>query len=275
MTLEFEPLTETDVPAALRLSAEAGWGMREIDWRRMVSAPWIDAIGGRADGDLAATATVIRYGRDLAWIGSILVDEERRRRGHGTAVFDAAVSLAADCRVAGLDANDDGKPIYGRAGFEDVAPVEQWSGVLDPDGDPAPISRTTDAADVAAIDRDECGVDRSFLLESLLEDPDATAYHEPGAGYALVTAAPDGPTVGPVVSASADLVPDLLAAVAADHEGTPVTANVVASGDAVAPFRDAGLAHERTLTRMVDDPDAGVDPLTGPSIRAITGFAYG
>ena len=273
MTLEFHPLTETDVPAALRLSTQAGWGMREIDWRRMVDAPWIDAIGGCIDGDLAATATVIRYGGDLAWIGSILVDESRRRRGHGTAVFDAAVSLATDCRIVGLDANDDGKPIYERAGFDAVAPVEQWAGVPDPDGDPSSIARTTDVSAVAVLDRDACGVDRSRLLESLLSDPDTTAYHAPGTGYAVATATSDGATVGPVVSASAHLVPDLLAAVAADHDGAPLTANVVASGDAAAPFRDAGLVHERTLTRMVDREDAR--PLMGPSIRAITGFAYG
>ena len=272
MTLRVEPLSPADVSASLDLSLQAGWDVREADWRRMVAADWIDSLGGWADDELAATASVVRYGDALAWIGSIIVEESRRRRGLGTDIFGAALERARDCRVVGLDANDGGKPIYEAAGFVGVAPAEQWAGVLDPRGDASAVSRDADAALAAPIDRAACEVDRTPLLRSFLADPDATAYRIGTEAYAVTSPTRAAPVVGPMVAPSADHVSDLLAAIATDLGGSPVTVNVVPGGDPT-PFRDAGLTHRRTLTRMVDSGDAR--PLMGSSIRAVAGFAYG
>src|ERR1035438_3286040 len=70
-----------DVQAALQLSAQAGWNQTEEDWYTLLELSPEGCLVMEVDGGLAATTTLLCYGRRLAWIGMVLkVDEISRWR---------------------------------------------------------------------------------------------------------------------------------------------------------------------------------------------------
>ena len=122
--------------------------------------------------------------------------------------------------------------------------------------------------------------DRRFLLDSLLETADATAFcrdgngdGDGGRGYALVRTTADGPLVGPVVTDGRDTARRLLETVASHRPDATLTTNVVEHDRSAALLREAGFEHARTLWRMTGGADG--TPLTGRRLWAIAGFAFG
>ena len=288
MALDIGSLADRDLSAAHALSAAAGWGFRERDWRRLLAMPSVTALAGRLDGDLVATATVIRYeppatadadrSASVAWIGSMLVAESHRRRGHGTEMFEAALSRATEqAAIVGLDANAMGKPIYEAAGLVAVAPADQWRGTLAVAGSPDAVAEATDTDAVAEFDARACGVDRSGLLRRLFRDPETHAFVHRDAGtitgYGVVRPVEHGWTVGPIVADGPETVGHLLAAIGSVTDDDPVTLSTAGESRADRQYLAAGLERVRTLDRMTYDRPA--TPLLGPRIRAIPGFAFG
>ena len=79
------PLTAADAPAAVSLSAEAGWTQIAGDWRLMIDLG--EAIGVRdANGALVASALALPFDGPFAWIRMVLVTAAYRRRGIATAL---------------------------------------------------------------------------------------------------------------------------------------------------------------------------------------------
>ncbi|MEF8841847.1 MAG: GNAT family N-acetyltransferase [Haloarculaceae archaeon] len=157
--LTVDRLDRTDVDTAHDLSTRAGWSTRRSDWRRIVDLDAVDAFAGRHDGRLVATATLVRYGTRVGWIGMMLVHPERRRRGHGTRMLVACLDAAHDAGVAtvGLDANTEGKPLYDANGFVEVADVTRWHGSLDRTGPANRVEPVTDPRPLVALDRRATG----------------------------------------------------------------------------------------------------------------------
>lgn len=81
--MTIEPLTRGDLSAALALSTAEGWNQTAADWARMVALAPAGCFAASEDGHLIATVTTTSYGRDLAWIGMMVVHPGRRRRGIG------------------------------------------------------------------------------------------------------------------------------------------------------------------------------------------------
>ncbi|HZK80536.1 MAG TPA: GNAT family N-acetyltransferase, partial [Humisphaera sp.] len=141
--MKIDRLTEHDLPAALRLSTQAGWNQLEADWRRLITLWPQGCFAGRKDGKLIATATLATYGQSLGWIGMVLVDERHRGHGFGGALLAAALLAAKELGVqtVGLDATDLGWPVYLRRGFRDVGGIDRW--VCSPARCAGPASRGT------------------------------------------------------------------------------------------------------------------------------------
>ena len=119
LTLHIDRLQGGDIPAALRLSTQAGWNQMETDWRRLLDLWPPFCLAGKVNGELVATATLVRYGEAIAWVGMVLVDAAHRRRGYGTAMTWAALREAAarGAVAATLTATAMGYPIYIKMGF--------------------------------------------------------------------------------------------------------------------------------------------------------------
>ncbi|MEO7142490.1 MAG: GNAT family N-acetyltransferase, partial [Bryobacteraceae bacterium] len=121
-------LTELDVNAALKLSQEAGWNQTEADWRRVLALAPDGCFAIDREGSLAATATVVCYGRALAWIGMVLTRDRFRRLGLARLLVEYALEFSRQRRipVIGLDASEMGWPLYTSLGFREECAIERW-----------------------------------------------------------------------------------------------------------------------------------------------------
>src|SRR3954471_20248053 len=78
----------------LLLSEEAHWNQNEADWRFFLTKGIVFGIRD-GDGRLIATAAVLRYTSNNAWISMVLVTQNWRRRGLATRLLDACLKAAA------------------------------------------------------------------------------------------------------------------------------------------------------------------------------------
>src|SRR5687768_6521552 len=175
--LDIRPLRVEDIPAALRLSTQAGWNQIEADWRRLIDLWPSSCLAGWDGSRLVATGTLATYGTDPGWIGMILVDEACRGRGFGGAIFDAVLRLADETGVKclGLDATDLGRPVYLKRGFVDVVGIDRWVRPAAPvifreSALAASIFVVQDTKALADCDVDAVGFDRGSLLQHLAAD---------------------------------------------------------------------------------------------------------
>src|SRR3954451_7208287 len=102
-----------DIPAATQLSAQARWNQTEEDWRTLLELSpegcWAIEVAGR----LAATTTLLRYERSLAWIGMVLTEATYQRRGFAKKLLSHALLIAGNMGIGTikLDATEQGRPI--------------------------------------------------------------------------------------------------------------------------------------------------------------------
>jgi GNAT superfamily N-acetyltransferase len=280
-SLKFGRLGSSDLDGALRLSTEAGWNQLAADWQRLVDITPDGCIAGRLDGRLVATATVSSYGDDAHWIGMVLVDQECRGRGFGTAILEEAVrqATARGSEAVGLDATDLGRPLYLKQGLVDVMPIDRWGGSLRVPPEEPVLEvlghATLDA--VLALDRTACGADRSRLIVHLAMERDVLGWvatdARGAAGFALLRPGRQFAHLGPVVAQDRDQFRLLLEAAGAVLRGAPVLIDVPRSDESAALLEAAGLQVQRRLTRMTFRQPQPL--LMGPTLRAATSFELG
>ncbi len=122
-------LRASDIPAAAQLSAEAGWNQTKEDWRLLIDLAPEGCLAIEVEGDLAATATLLCYGKRLAWIGMVLTKVPYRGRGFARRLLTDTLALAdrMGIETVKLDATDQGQPLYEKLGFRAERAVERWS----------------------------------------------------------------------------------------------------------------------------------------------------
>lgn len=246
-------LGEADIPQAMELSQEAGWNQLPADWRRFV----VDGqVFGLFDGPvLAATAAIMPYGTDYAWIGMVLTRKDRRGRGFGTALLDACIEeLAARRRTALLDATPAGEPIYRRLGFEPVEAFTRWQG--EGRGETALENGSDGDAAIAAANR-AFGADRTLLLKDFAARCPAARQSSPdGAAHCFGRDGRIAIQIGPVVGSDEAVVAALADTAIATLDG-PVFLDVA---DRCALLVDrleaAGFDRQRPFLRMKKGPHA-------------------
>jgi GNAT superfamily N-acetyltransferase len=185
-TVTIHVLSRADVPAALRLSTEAGWNQREEDWSAAVEMTPGASFCAIADGVLVGTCIGISYG-DFSWIAMMLVDSRFQRRGLGAGLLLRAIDALPPDRPIGLDATAVGRLLYQQHGFHDTWMLARWvadharfdqPGDADEPGDGVTI-RPIDAPAMRGIvsaDRDVFGGDRRRILEwALSQEPGCCA----------------------------------------------------------------------------------------------------
>src|SRR5262245_4850768 len=89
--IEIRLLRESDIPAAMELKEFAGWNQTENDWRTLLKLEPEGCFAAVLNGQLVGTTTTTCYGRELAWIGMVLVRPEQRRSGIATKLMTTAL----------------------------------------------------------------------------------------------------------------------------------------------------------------------------------------
>ena len=174
-----------DVPAIMVLKDAAGWNQTGQDWLNLMELAPEGCFGMEADGRMAATTTVVCYGRELAWIGMVLTHPECRGRGYARQLMEHALDYTdrMGMRTVKLDATDMGYPLYTKLGFVDECAIERWGR---PAGEPAPGEVSFMRAELPfELDRLAFGTDRSAYIRLLMEGewtagPESYAMSRPG-----------------------------------------------------------------------------------------------
>lgn len=261
------------VAAAMRLNRAAGWNQTEADWLRLLELEPEGCFGLFRDGLLVSTATVVCYGRKLAWIGMVLTDPEFRGRGYARRLMEHALAFAQARGVEWikLDATAMGRPLYRKLGFEDEGPVERWAAV-------APAAARSAAGEYGPdpeLDTLAFGADRSRLLARLARGPAAAVA---GMGFAFARPGSLAAYFGPCVARSAEAARNLLQWFLERHAGQPVFWDLLPANEAaVALAREFGFERRRELVRMVRPGPAAAGSFEHDDsmVYAIAGFEYG
>ena len=163
-------LRAEDIPLAAQLSAQAGWNQTEEDWRTLLELSPEGCLAIEVNGHLAATTTLLCYGRRLAWIGMVLTQAEYQRRGLARRLLAQALEIADKMGIATikLDATAQGQPLYESLGFRNEREIERWSRP----GENAvqlPVGRISEEEPRREFDSLVFGADRSQLLARLAQ----------------------------------------------------------------------------------------------------------
>lgn len=259
---QIRTLLPEDLPVAEKLRELAGWNQTREDWQRFLDMEPEGCFLAEWEGRPVGTATTLRYGRELAWIGMVLVHPEERRRGVGSALLRHAIAWlrSREVRCIKLDATPAGKLVYDALGFRDEWDLHRWEhrglfpGQLVDQGLGRRAFQAGDVVRVAALDTRGFGVSREPLLFALAQQSRGVLIEDAQGrvlGYGFVRPGTRASYLGPVVAETGEagslLVESLLALV----PGAPVFWDVP-EGNAVAVAQASrlGFARQRLLTRM-------------------------
>ena len=267
-------LRPADMPGLIRLKEAASWNQTDEDWLRVLSIEPDGCFGIDCEGSLAATATVVCYGTDLAWIGMVLTLPEFRGRGLARKLMEHSIAYCERRGVgwAKLDATDMGAPIYAKLGFEPECAVERCL------REPEPVSAkggTGRYEPELGLDRRAFGADRSALLAALAAQ-DAAAI--PGEAFAMGRPGSRAAFFGPCVSRSTECVRRLLEWYLAAHSQEPVFWDLLPENQAAADVaKEFGFAPVRRLARMGRRiaPAAAPIQCDNSLVFGIAGFEFG
>ena len=247
-------LRSEDVAAALKLSAQAGWNQTEEDWQTLLDLAPNSCWGIEIDGTLAATTTLLCYGRRLGWIGMVLTNQEHRRRGLAKTLLAKVLAQADKLAVETLklDATEQGLPLYEQFGFRAEQEIERWSRPAEASANDAhpksgPARDKDDDAwrqsDAAAF-----GADRMRLLETLarrnapISRSQSYLFFRKGRVSTHL-----GPCVSETSSTARSLVEEAAQTTCSSWSWDLLPRNV----EAVALARDLGFSPQRRLVRMI------------------------
>lgn len=264
--LVVRPLVAADIDGACALDAEAGWNQVAADWQYMVAAGRGLAVEA-PDHSLIATAMVLPGGNRFGWIAMILVTRDWQRRGIATMLIRRCLAVCDELGItAGLDATEQGRPVYLRLGFHDVYALSRFTTDRpERPAMPTGVRPLTDAdlAEVAQYDCAVFGADRTAMLRHLLaRRPDLAFVAERDGAPAGFVMGRDGrlaTQVGPLVADGEEPARDLLAA-ALQHCSGPVLLDLVDRHPALRAFVAAvGFARQRGYVRMLNGRDRPFD----------------
>lgn len=278
---EVRLLRESDIPAALRLKELAQWNQTENDWLRLLRLEPSGCFCATIDGDVVATTTTTTYGHELAWIGMVLVDAERRQLGIATKLMHVAIDYLSKAGVTTikLDATPAGRSVYENLGFKEESLVERWEGIA---GTQAVARSTLDTAarrEALFLDRHAFGAERSKLIEMLIEDCYVTPLIATAAdgrltGYALARHGTAAVYVGPLLATGTDAATTLLDGLLSQMPGQRVYIDINTGFEGGRKIlAERGMVKERDLIRMSYGKESKAG--SSPSIFAIAGPEIG
>jgi GNAT superfamily N-acetyltransferase len=278
-----EPIGPQDAEAVWPLSIEAGWNQNVADWRFMLGAGRGFGLKSAA-GAWEASSLILPLGQNLAWISMVLVTQARRRDGVGTELLKRCIGeVRANDSVAGLDATDQGRPIYLGLGFHDLYRISRWhletakNVVAPPVGIVVRPFAIADLPKLATYDRPLSGMERPTLLAHLATRQPNLAWiaETPSgrlAGFGLGREGRGASSIGPVIADTEAVALALIAQATTSAKGPFIIDVPETHGEVRRWLQAEGASAPRGYTRMtlgtakkLDDP-SHVFALAGPEL---------
>jgi GNAT superfamily N-acetyltransferase len=236
-----------DAIAGLVLSTEAQWNQTDEDWRVFLRD---GIVFGIRDGvRLVATAALLPYSGNNAWISMVLVSGTHRRRGLATRLVDSCLETARrNGLTSWLDATPDGAAVYGPLGFTPTLQLRRLKLVKPARAEAPPTSSATIDA-LRARDRRATGFDRTALLSAFAQRSGSRIVSANGA-IALVRDGRTARHIGPLFANHAAAALALVQAITRSETG-PLLIDAVASQAAfLEGLTGSGWSIERPFQRM-------------------------
>ena len=167
-----------------------------------------------------------------------------------------------------------GRPLYEKLGFRDERLIERWSGLWEDRVFPVSGGSSMPLPQVAALDREAFGVDRTRLLERLLEVFPGQGVWERN-GFILGRAGSNAYFLGPCVAANAEMAGRLIDGLVRRSQARSFFWDLFPDVPAAVELaRELGFERRRQLVRMALRPES---PLMGQPERVFgaAGFEYG
>jgi GNAT superfamily N-acetyltransferase len=265
-------LSADDIPSAMELSTEAGWNQTPDDWRTLIELSPDGCVGIEVEGGLASTATLLCYGKRLAWVGMVLTRVRFRGRGYARRLLTETLKLADQMAIetVKLDATDQGQPLYEKLGFRCEQPIERWLRPSSSDTPRLPVSELSAPRDWHQADQAAFGADRTQLLRKLAQRTPPTCV---GRSFLLTRPGRTIQYLGPCVAERAEDARLLVAhALQGYTPGEWFWDLFPRNKNAVAIAQDFSFAPKRPLMRMSRGKDL---PMWDEKIYAISGFELG
>jgi GNAT superfamily N-acetyltransferase len=243
-------LGPADALAGLALSTEAHWNQNEADWRFFLNSGSVFGVRDNA-GSLVATAALLPYTSDNAWISMVLVTANWRRRGLATKLVDVCLDVAMKQRLtAWLDATPAGASVYGPLGF---TPALQLRRLRLEDSTPAQAASqplaACDISEIIARDISTIGFDRSALLMELGGRSGSRLVANDDA-IALVRDGRNARHIGPLFAGSGDRAFALVDAIVRSEAGPWLIDAVSTQETFLKRLTGSGWSNERPFQRM-------------------------
>ncbi|MFQ6090473.1 MAG: GNAT family N-acetyltransferase, partial [Candidatus Bipolaricaulia bacterium] len=161
-----------DLGFALHLVEAEGWGNSRDDFERLLAYEPEGCFIAEEGGKPAGMVTTTSYGK-LGWIGCLIVEPERQRRGIGTELMRQAIQYLQERGVETirLDAVQQAVPLYRRLGFVEECRSLRFHGAGS--GYAAPDVASMEPShleDVFQLDAYCFGADRSRVLYRVFQD---------------------------------------------------------------------------------------------------------
>jgi GNAT superfamily N-acetyltransferase len=278
-----ELIDAQEAEAVWPLSIEAGWNQNVADWRFMLGAGRGFGLRNEA-GTWEASSLVLPLGQHLAWISMVLVTTSRRGGGVGTGLLKRCLDeVKANDAVAGLDATEQGRPIYLKLGFHDLYKISRWQleAAKDVVAPPAGVTMRpftiADLPKLPSYDRPLSGMERPTLLAHLATRQPGLAWvaESPSgklAGFALGREGRNANSIGPVIADSEAVALALISKATMAAKGPFIIDIPEAHGVVRGWLEKQGAVTPRAYMRMtlgtakkLDDP-AHVFALAGPEL---------
>jgi hypothetical protein len=276
---DIERIAASDAEAVWPLSIEAGWNQNVADWQFMLGAG--RGFGLRsASGAWEASSLVLPLGQRLAWISMVLVTGARRREGVGTTLLKHCIEeVTTSGAVAGLDATEQGRPIYLPLGFHDLYKISRWhfdgANEAPPDRAIRPLMRS-DLPMLQAFDLAASAMERPALLAHLAQRQPARSFVAETAGrlrgFVLGREGRIASSIGPIIAENEATALALMAKAASAVQGPFIVDVPEAHGEVRRWLQTQGAVSPRGYMRMtlgtaarLGDP-SHVFALAGPEL---------
>jgi GNAT superfamily N-acetyltransferase len=237
-----------DAMAGLVLSTEAHWNQTEEDWRVFLRDGVV--FGIRTGVLLVATAALLPYSGNNAWISMVLVTSSHRRRGLATRLVDACLETARKNGLTSwLDATPDGVAVYGPLGFTPTLQLRRLRLGTPRGVSAAQTLSTCSVADFIARDVRAMGFERGALLTEFGGRAGSRIISSSDA-MALVRDGRTARQIGPLFAETHESALALVDAIVRSEPGPWLLDAVGSHEDFLRGLTDTGWTIERPFQRM-------------------------
>ena len=171
--LSIRRMRRADIPFAVRVTGQENWGIPAGDFERILHLNPLGSFVAIEGKQRVGLTTTTAYGRQIAWIGNVVVKKTHRDRHIGQYLVDHAVNYLSEQRVkhTALYCFKHNVRFYEKLGFVRGQKFDRLRRKRKPLHNPTPITSSANSLTLSSLlrmDRRAFGADRRRLITRLL-----------------------------------------------------------------------------------------------------------